>query len=532
MMSLLRKIISAIRDALLLNYYSKYFKDINKYKSGIIDPNTKNMNVLMYVAIPDMYLTPLEILLYHMLRKKGANVDYYVYDKSIEYHELITSRTSSPLKLVKRIVSRGNKMLRAAGVDYGNISVDKKAVDIAESLKTYDEIIAYEKDGIEFSEIIEGTLNRYYKSRSHGNNKYEVAKSILITSLTNYFKIKSLCAIKSYDYVLFSHGIYCSWEILPMYLKANGIKYLSYDRAKTKDHININLNMPSPVWDISHAWSRYDSYKLDEKEIDKVDNYLIDRESQQGDVYSYNPVKRTKDIDALKYRLGIPLDHKIITIFTNLIWDAANVSRDIAFSSPLDCIKQTIDHYGMKNNVTIVVRTHPAETVLGTNESYADLVSDYVKGKGYNLIILDSSIEVNSFSVIEFSDVGIVHTSTVGLEMAMLGKPVVLISETHYRGKGFTYDVSSSSEYFSAIDNILIESKPLPKQVMLAKKYFYLMMFEYQQRVPLIRSKHGQFKRYRYSSVSSIIESQDENVTMIVNRIMSEEKYHDFIFMK
>ena len=46
------------------------------------------------------------------------------------------------------------------------------------------------------------------------------------------------------------------------------------------------------------------------------------------------------------------------------------------------------------------------------------------------------------------TDLGIVHTTTSGMEMPLVNVPVVVVSNTHYRGKGFTIDVENKEDYF------------------------------------------------------------------------------------
>jgi hypothetical protein len=48
-----------------------------------------------------------------------------------------------------------------------------------------------------------------------------------------------------------------------------------------------------------------------------------------------------------------------------------------------------------------------------------------------------------------------VYTTTVGLEMALKGIPVVVAGQTHYRGRGFTYDPDSWVDYFKILGRIL-----------------------------------------------------------------------------
>ena len=51
--------------------------------------------------------------------------------------------------------------------------------------------------------------------------------------------------------------------------------------------------------------------------------------------------------------------------------------------------------------------------------------------------------KVNTYDLIAAADVGLVYTTTVGLEMAMCGIPVIVVGDTHYRERGFTNDPPS-----------------------------------------------------------------------------------------
>ncbi len=304
------------------------------------------------------------------------------------------------------------------------------------------------------------------------------------------------------------------------------VKYVCYDRAKRIASANFNINNPSPIWDISEAWKRYASRQLSNQELTQVDDYLKERELQKKDVYAYNLSSKVKDLEKLKQSLGIPQGAKVITVYTNLIWDAANVSRDIAFTSPLECIVKTVERYQGNKNVHVLVRSHPAEKIIGTVERYGDLVKNHFKTLPSNITIIEPDLDINSFSIIEISDIGVVHTSTVGLEMAIEGKPVILISDTHYRDKGFTYDATSESNYFEVLDQLIQHTNLLDKQVALSKKYFYMMMFEYQKIMPLV-IKNNMFDGY---SAEGIEELSDTVELVRIIKSLSDKQTKDFIF--
>jgi hypothetical protein len=82
------------------------------------------------------------------------------------------------------------------------------------------------------------------------------------------------------------------------------------------------------------------------------------------------------------------------------------------------------------------------------------------------------------------ADVGMVFTSTTGLEMAMHGKPVLVAGQTHYRGKGFTTDVASPEEFAAALDKALADPAAMATDEVLARRYAYLFFFRFPVATP------------------------------------------------
>jgi capsule polysaccharide export protein KpsC/LpsZ len=94
---------------------------------------------------------------------------------------------------------------------------------------------------------------------------------------------------------------------------------------------------------------------------------------------------------------------------------------------------------------------------------------------------------VNTYDLIALADLGLVYTTTVGLEMAMSGLPVIVAGRTHYRGKGFTQDPESWDAYFSVLDKSLgdLQAARLePRQIDQAWHYAYRFFFDYPQPFP------------------------------------------------
>ncbi|MCJ7695032.1 MAG: hypothetical protein MUO40_06340, partial [Anaerolineaceae bacterium] len=90
--------------------------------------------------------------------------------------------------------------------------------------------------------------------------------------------------------------------------------------------------------------------------------------------------------------------------------------------------------------------------------------------------------KTNTYDLIEITDIGLVYTTTVGLEMAMAGIPVIVAGQTHYKGRGFTHDPINWEEYLSLLDKLLSDHKKYrlnEREIELAWRYSYLFFFEF-----------------------------------------------------
>jgi len=101
--------------------------------------------------------------------------------------------------------------------------------------------------------------------------------------------------------------------------------------------------------------------------------------------------------------------------------------------------------------------------------------------------LLPAESSINTYDLVDAADFGLVFTTTLGMEMAMIGKPVIATGYTHYRGKGFTIDPNTWEEYFEALEAVLDDPKAhylSEDQVSLAWRYAYRFFFEYPQPFP------------------------------------------------
>jgi hypothetical protein len=187
-------------------------------------------------------------------------------------------------------------------------------------------------------------------------------------------------------------------------------------------------------------------------------------------------------------RKSLELDERpIVLLATNVIGDSLTLGRQVFSDSMTAWLERTVKYFAERNEAQLVLRIHPGELVT-RGPSVGDVVHQvFPEGLPVNIHLIPADAETNTYDLVEIADLGLVYTTTVGLEMAMSGVPVVVIGQTHYRGKGFTLDPESWNEYFDLLTDILSnprEHQPDRSQVDAAWEYAYRFFFEYPHPFP------------------------------------------------
>ncbi|NNE36397.1 MAG: hypothetical protein HKN13_14265 [Rhodothermales bacterium] len=177
---------------------------------------------------------------------------------------------------------------------------------------------------------------------------------------------------------------------------------------------------------------------------------------------------------------------------------------------------ETIRWFGQQPEKQLIVKIHPAEVVIGTKQPFISEIRKHFPEIPDNVRVIEPDEKVNSWSIIRITDVGLVHTSTVGLEMPLEGVPCVVVSRTHYRGKGFTLDVENRDDYFKLLSEFDPKSVDTASMVGLARRYAYLLFERYQIPFPFTHERQTYDVR-ALKEVSSADLLKDESIQAIID---------------
>lgn len=453
-----------------------------------------------------------EIIIAWVLKLRGHNITFILDDLCMPMTEDTT-------------IEKENNWNRIRAISYywGYQFISKSGFNVIKSSELIDswKVVKFDKN---FESIVEAGLLKHYKVGVISDNlpRIDLKRKLLQESAMISFRIGKQLVNKKPDRIIMSHGIYPTWGPAFEVLNKAGVDVLTYGRGKKANTQKFNWNYTSDWWDVSKEWAKVKDRELNSQQLKKINSYLESRVSHKNDalVYNFGELQNSEDTYD---RFELDKNKPVFSLFTNVLWDAASAQREIVFKNPIDWVIETIQWFSKNQDKQLLIKIHPAEVVIGTNQPFINIINDFIFPLPKNVRIIKPEETVNSWSIYRITDLGLVHTTTAGMELPLLGKPCVVVSKTHFRGKGFTIDINSKKEYFEFLDSF--EAKNIDKKELetFSKRYAYLLFERYQIPFNFLNEKQSLNTRsLKIEDFEELLE--DEYIKLIVDGIENRDE--------
>src|SRR5919109_655915 len=187
-------------------------------------------------------------------------------------------------------------------------------------------------------------------------------------------------------------------------------------------------------------------------------------------------------------RKGLGLDDRpVVLLAANVLGDSLTLGRNIFAESMSEWITKTVQYFARRTDVQLVVRIHPGEKIVPQAKSMGTVVREALAEIPSHIHVIGALDNINTYDLIEIAALGLAYTTTVGVETAMNGIPVISCGDTHYRERGFTIDPNSWGDYFSTLEKVLADlpaHRLSEEQIANAWNYAYRFFFEYPRPFP------------------------------------------------
>jgi hypothetical protein len=284
------------------------------------------------------------------------------------------------------------------------------------------------------------------------------------------------------DLVIVPNGTIQEMGVVFRYAKYLGIKTVTYEFSDKRDHMWLAQDEEIMRQNTQALWEARKPVPLSEEQWEQVDSLFSAR--QNGNLWeNFSRLwqgQATEGGEAIREKLGLD-ERPVVLLPTNVLGDSLTLGRNLFTKSMEDWVSRTLQYFLGRPDVQLVVRVHPGE-LLAEGQSITSIIKTVAPVLPEHIHVIPPDEKLNTYDLMEVSSMGLVFTTTVGMEMAMRGKPVIVIGDTHYRDHGFTLDPGSWVEYYKLIGRVLQSPEAFQlteEQVHAAWQYAYTFFFDF-----------------------------------------------------
>lgn len=222
-----------------------------------------------------------------------------------------------------------------------------------------------------------------------------------------------------------------------------------------------------------------DSFELTAEQNARLDAYLEKR--MQGN-FSMAGIRFWPEMRALEpaFLERAAQFQQIVPVFTNVVFDTSQGHANTLYPHMFAWLDEVLEAVRAHPETLFVLRAHPDESRPGkeSRESVAGWVRELGAANLPNLIFVDSGEYFSSYELIQKSHFVMIYNSTIGLEAALLGAPVLSAGRARFTQLPTVFFPQSAAEYRETLEKFLsgpVEAPPEFRRN--ARRFLYYQLF-------------------------------------------------------
>lgn len=414
---------------------------------------------------------------------------------------------------------------------YIELSELKKAEEWSKSLRP-DELATAEYEGWNIGEWVRSSVHSNFRQSYldlHDSDIARTYRGYVYSGAVALFALKNLIEFYKPDIFFMFNGRLSNIKIALEICQRKSIRYITHERGRIIESLQIIEN------DISlskkHFLQRnkdWSDIPLDQIELNQITTLMNNRrQGKDMEWKSYSPPPQ--NIEEIKTKLGTNTYSQIWVLFTSSDDEVIAFPDWLGvYKTQLDWIKATIEYAALHKDVNLIIRVHPntaGKKATGNNTQQLDALKllDLSRAPNIKMIMPESSI--SSYTLMDIADLGLIYMSTVGLEMACLGKPVIMAAPSIIEGMPGVPTLQSTDEYFQLLDKFYSGqySYDPVKLRQYGHRWAYSHFYRSSIPFPLVRMPDIHTGSLNYNDLSSLLPGRDIFLDKICRVFLEQE---------
>lgn len=316
------------------------------------------------------------------------------------------------------------------------------------------EIYDYRRSDVAIGQIVEPSMFRYYLRGTLTDTEQvrAVARRYLRAGVEVAGMMERFIETWQPDVLMLHAPVYLMGGVTLAVTKALDVPSVSWEVGYRRSSVMASHRgdyVREMRFDATDSWDR----PLDSRESRALDIYLDGRQRGAMDSLTHHP-SPVEGREAVLAATGLREGERLVSLFTNVVWDAQVYAPKTLFRGPVEWMIETLRHVAGTPGVRYVVRVHPAEVKIPfvlTQERMDDQIRAVFPDLPDNFVVIPPEDDLSSYSLAAASDLAVMYSSTMGLETMTMGIPTVVAGYPFYAGKGFGMEPPDQEAYFKIV---------------------------------------------------------------------------------
>jgi hypothetical protein len=433
----------------------------------------------------------------------------------------------------ERCRAEASKTLDFIGVPYSFIGdylskESRKELWDKSGLVSWDNLDTLEYDKLNVGRNIRSGIFRYLKGHDLSGHEEVIREYAYSGLLVGAAAATAIDRVEP-SRIFLSHGTYVDWGPALHTGLSQGIPVTawmaSYLKARfffrhIEDRVRIDFHNIS-----RRAWENTERSPFTDEQNARLEKFLNDRYKRNVSFDMKRLMKYTGNIDFLRQKYGVSDSKPVWGIMSHINWDCVSDFSPMAYQTFDDWLLDTIREIVNIESVHWLVKIHPAEAWDNPSSGVHRLINRHFPELPAHVQVIPAEEQINPAEFLQIVDGGVTVYGTLGLELALTGKPVIVAGEAHYAGKGFTYEGLTPKMYKQLLRDAQSLGPLGEEKLALARKYAYCYFIQRQIPFPVVDVDHSQWWEFNYQRRHLLLEGKDPFTEFICKHILNGEDF-------
>lgn len=311
-----------------------------------------------------------------------------------------------------------------------------------------------------------------------------------------------------------------------------GVKTITEERGFAPGHMRLVQDThcldPKPFYDLCADWR---DTPLTQKELSSLGTLLDEHLAGQGFEMGLFAAPST-GADHVAQQLSLDQQQKHAVLFTSSTDEPqGQPEAQGAFSHQHEWVRQTVTHFAERPDWTLLIRTHPnsgGKRSVGSNADELAFIDSLTMGLPENVRVILPDDDVSSFDLMKVADCGLIWHSSVGIEMAAIGRRVLRAGNYWFRDADFMSAPKNAEAYPACLENTLSAAgtPQALERIIAAWRFAYCWFFRQSLEFPLVRQPDWARGEPAYETTQDLQPGKDRALDQVCDVILNGSAIH------